>query len=167
MSIYFNANEIFQIGVQIETNGKLFYETAAKQAQGDSARKLFQELALWENQHIELFEKLKLQLPETAKKGNLFDPDSELQTYIRATADSHVFVKSRDIPGLVSTLKGPQEVIDLAITFEKDSVVFYSTMKKAVPESFGKDQVDALINEEIKHIALLTREKEKLGTSEK
>ena len=167
MSIYFNANEIFQIGVQIETNGKLFYETAAKQAQGEAAKKLFQELALWENQHIDLFEKLKLQLPESAKKENLFDPDSELQMYIRATADSHVFVKSKDISALVSTLKTPQEVLDVAVTFEKDSVVFYSTMKKAVPESFGKDQIDALINEEIKHIAMLTREKEKLGTSEK
>ncbi len=40
-------------------------------------------------------------------------------------------------------------------------------MKKAVPESFGKDQIDTLINEEIKHIALLTREKEKPETSEK
>ena len=73
-----------------------------------------------------------------------------------------MFVKTKDIPGLVSTLKTSQEVLDLAITFEKDSVVFYSTMKKAVPESFGKDQIDALINEEIKHIALLTQKKEKL-----
>lgn len=73
-----------------------------------------------------------------------------------------MFVKNKDIPGLVSTLKTPQEVLDLAITFEKDSVVFYSTMKNAVPESFGKVQIDALINEEIKHIAILAREKEKL-----
>ena len=98
MSIYFNANEIFQIGVQIETNGKLFYETAAKQAQGDAAKKLFQELALWENEHIELFEKLKLQLPEAAKKENLFDPDSELQIYIKATGTAMCSLRPKTSP---------------------------------------------------------------------
>lgn len=68
MSIYFNANEIFQIGVQIETNGKLFYETAAKQSQEEAAKKLFIELAFWENQHIDLFETLRLQLLKLPKR---------------------------------------------------------------------------------------------------
>ena len=164
MSIYLNANEIFQIGVQIETNGKLFYETAANQAREEGAKKLFKELAFWENQHIDLFEKLRLQLPEAARKEDLFAPDSELQLYIKATADSHVFVKNKDIPGLVSSLKTPQEVLDFAITFEKDSVVFYTSMKQAIPEAFGKDRIDGLINEEIKHLSILNQQKAKLGT---
>jgi rubrerythrin len=162
MSIYLNADDVFRVGVQIETNGKLFYETAAKQSQEAGAKKLFRELADWENQHIELFERLRLQLPETAKEMNLFDPGSELEIYIKATADSHIFIRNKDMASLVSTFKTPQEVLDLAITFEKDSVVFYSTMKKAIPESFGKERMDTLINEEIKHIAILTREIEKL-----
>lgn len=163
MSIYLYADDIFRVGVQIETNGKLFYETAAKQTQETRAKELFKELADWENQHIELFEKLRLQLPETAKEENLFDPGSELEMYIEATADSHIFIKNKDIASLVSTLKTPREVLDLAITFEKDSVVFYSAMKKAIPESFGKGRMDTLINEEIKHIAMLAQQKEKLG----
>ena len=163
MSIYLNADDVFRVGVQIETNGKLFYETAAKQTQETRAKELFKELAHWENQHIELFERLRLQLPETAKEENLFDPGSELEMYIKATADSHIFIKNKDIASLVSTLKTPREVLDLAITFEKDSVVFYSAMKKAIPESFGKGRMDTLINEEIKHIAMLAQQKEKLG----
>ncbi len=161
MSLFLNANEVFGIGVQIEANGKLFYETAAKQAR--EGRELFQELARWENGHIELFEKLRLQLSEASREEIIFDPDSELQTYIKATADSHVFVKNLDIPSLVSRLKTPQEVLDLAITFEKDSVVFYSTIKKAIPESFGKERIDSLINEEIQHIAILMQKKERIG----
>jgi rubrerythrin len=161
MSLYLNANEIFQIGVQIETNGKLFYEAAARQAHEDATKKLFKELAFWENQHIDLFERLRLQIPEAGKTED-FDPDSELQIYIKATADSHVFVKNMDIQKLVSTLKTPREVLDLAVTFEKDSVVFYSAMKKAIPESYGKDRIDALITEEIQHIAILIQKKEHL-----
>lgn len=162
MSIYLNADEIFQIGVQIEANGKLFYETAAKQAREGPAKELFQELASWENRHIDLFEKLRLRLPEVAKREEFLDPDSELQTYIKATADSHVFVKNKDIPSVVSKLKTSQEVLDLAMAFEKDSVVFFTVMKKAVPEAYGKEEIDSLIIEEIKHMAILTREKQKL-----
>jgi rubrerythrin len=167
MSIYLNANEIFQVGVEIEKNGKLFYETAANQSREETAKKLFNELAFWENQHIDLFETLRRQLPEAAKSEDLVDPDSDLHLYIKATADSHVFVKNKDIPGLVSKLKTPQEVLDLAIQFEKDSVVFYTTIKMAVPEAFGRDRIDALANEEIRHIAILTKEKEKLTTNGK
>ncbi|RPJ04041.1 MAG: hypothetical protein EHM36_11375 [Deltaproteobacteria bacterium] len=162
MSLYLNANEIFQIGARIEANGKLFYETAASQAQEGPAKRLFQELASWENQHIDLFEKLRLKLPEVAKREELFDPDAELQAYIKATADSHVFVKNRDISALVSGLKTPLEILDLATVFEKDSVVFFTVMKRAVPEAYGKELIDALIIEEIKHMAILTREIEKL-----
>jgi len=165
MSIYLNADEVFQIGVQIEANGKLFYETAAMQTTEGPIKKLFQELASWENRHINLFENLRLRLPEAAKTEELLDPDSELQTYIMATADSHVFVKNKDILSLVSNLKTPQEVLDLAMAFEKDSVVFFTVMKKAVPEALGKEQIDRLIIEEIKHMAVLTREKEKLEGS--
>jgi rubrerythrin len=167
MSIYLNANEIFQVGVEIEKNGKLFYETAAKQTQEGPTKKLFNELATWEGHHIELFEKLRNRLPEAARKEDLFGADSEILMYIKATADSHVFVRNKDIPGLVSKLKSPQEVLDLAIQFEKDSVVCYTTLKMAVPVTFGRDQIDALANEEIKHIAILTQEKEKLGRNEK
>jgi len=163
MSIYLNANEIFQVGVEIEKNGKLFYETAADQAQDGSAKELFQELAAWESRHIEFFEKLRDQLPEAAGQEDLFNSDPEMGLYIKATADSHVFVKNKDVALLVSNLKHPIEVLDLAIQFEKDSVVFYSTVKMAVPEAFGRSQIDALANEEIKHIGILTREKEKLG----
>jgi len=45
MSFNFNADEIFQIGVQIETNGQNFYETVAKNTSDPSAQKLFSDLA--------------------------------------------------------------------------------------------------------------------------
>ena len=157
MSIYFNADEIFQMGIEIETNGKKFYETVAKNVSNDTVRNFFSDLARWESEHIDLFDKLKEALPESAKRGDLFDPNQELQLYIKATAESHVFIKNKDIVGLASRCKTPGEALDLAITFEKDSIVFYTTMKKLVPREIGKEQIDRLIDEEISHIAILTQ----------
>jgi rubrerythrin len=162
MSFNFNADEIFQIGVQIEINGQRFYETVAKNTSESSVKKLFSDLSRWESEHIELFKKLKQRLPDSAKREDLFDPNQELHLYIKATADSHVFLKHKDIPELASKCKTPIEALDLAVAFEKDSVVLYTTMKKLVPEYLGKGEIDTLIDEEISHIFILTQKKKEL-----
>ena len=162
MSIYFNADEIFEMGIQIETNGQKFYELVAKNTSETSVQKLFLDLSRWESSHIELFQKLRQRLPDSAKRGQIFDPNQELHLYIKATADSHVFLKNKDIPELASKCKTSLEALDLAIAFEKDSVVFYTTMKKLVPESLGKVEMDTLIDEEISHIFILTQKKRDL-----
>jgi rubrerythrin len=162
MSFNFNANEIFEIGIQIESNGQKFYETIAKNTFDPSAQKIFLDLAQWESKHIELFKKWKERLPDSAKRGDLFDPNQELHLYLKATADSHVFIRNKDIPELASKCKTPIEALELAVTFEKDSVVFYTTMKKLVPEHLGKSEMDTLIDEEISHIFMLIQKKKEL-----
>jgi rubrerythrin len=163
MTIDFNADEIFRLGIQIETNGKQFYEAVAKNTLDPSVKGLFSELSKWESQHQELFESLRKALPDSAKQEILFDPQGEFSLYLQAMAESHVFIKNKDIHGLASKCRTPQEALDLAIIFEKDSVVFFTTMKRVVPEHLGKDKIDLLINEEIKHISILTQKKKELG----
>lgn len=158
----FSAREIFDIGVQIEVNGKAFYEAAAKKVAETAMKEFFLELAAWENTHIALFGELRDALPKGAGNVPLFDPNDEAATYLQATADSHVFVKNKDMVGLVAGCKSPLDIIELAMTFEKDSVVYYTTMKKVVAKNLGQDKVDRLIDEEIKHIGMLAQRKLKL-----
>jgi rubrerythrin len=73
-----------------------------------------------------------------------------------------VFIRNTDIAGMVAGCKSPYEILELALTFEKDSVVFYTTMKKVVAPNLGQDKVDRLIDEEIKHISMLTQRQAKL-----
>jgi rubrerythrin len=153
----FNAREVFDIGVQIEANGKAFYEAAAKKTAETGMREFFRELAAWEATHIQLFTELRDALPAAAGNVPLFDPNDEAAIYLQATADSHVFVKNKDMLGLVAGCKGPLDILEVAMTFEKDSVVFYTTMKKVVAKNLGQDTVDRLIDEEIRHIGLLAQ----------
>jgi rubrerythrin len=159
----FNAREIFDIGVQIEVNGKAFYEAAAKKVAETAMKEFFLELAAWENTHITLFGELRDALTKGAGNVPLFDPNDEAAMYLQATADSHVFVKNKNMVGLVAGCKGPMEILDLAMTFEKDSVVYYTTMKKVVAPNLGQEKVDRLIDEEIKHISMLSQRKAKLA----
>jgi rubrerythrin len=71
-------------------------------------------------------------------------------------------MRNKNIPELALKCKTPIEALDLAVNFEKDSVVFYTTMKKLVPENLGKGEIDALIDEEISHIFILTQKKREL-----
>jgi len=155
MSIFFNADEIFQMGLQIEVNGKAFYEAMVKKSEDIAIQQFFTNLAQWESEHIRFFTKLRESLPDSARRGSGYDPGQELFTYLQATADSHVFIKNQDIHALASRCSTVMDALDLAMAFEKDSVVFYTLMKKVTPEEFGKKEIDRLIDEEIGHIAML------------
>ena len=162
MSYYLNADEVFEVGLEIERNGKHFYELAAEQVTEPGVKDLCRELAAWEDQHVSLFETLRRKLPPEAREGAAFDPNGEEVAYVKAVADSHVFLQDREIGDLVADCRSGKEVLDLAISFEKDSVTFYTAMKALVPPHEGQAHVEKLIQEELKHIAILSARKKEL-----
>jgi rubrerythrin len=159
------ADQIFGIGVEIEKNGRLFYASAASSAAGSSIKKLLNELAVWEKKHIEIFTALRSKLPPQAKEENLYDPSNEIALYLKATADNHVFIRNSDMEALAAGCKTPQDIMNIALSFEKDSVVFYASVREAVAEGQGKAEIEQLIHEELTHIGFLTRELQKIKAS--
>jgi len=150
----FNAGEVFQIGINIEKNGRIFYQTAANNAKMESIRKLFGELADWETQHVRLFEELASKL-SASDNPEIWDPGEEVSLYLKASADSHIFRSDSDPAALASSCATAKDALRMAMNFEKDSVVFYSAMYRAVPDELGKNKVERLISEELNHIAIL------------
>ena len=167
MALNFNAREVFDMGVQIERNGKAFYEASAKKASNAAVRALFGELATWEAGHVRIFEKLRDTLSPKAGAAEVFDPDGDAQRYLQAAADSHVFLKNKNPEAIAAKCKDAMTALDMAVTFEKDSVVFYTTMKKVVPPNLGKSTIDRIIAEEIKHIGMLIDKEKQLVTKKK
>jgi rubrerythrin len=167
MALNFNAREIFEMGVQIERNGKAFYEAASKKASNADVRELFKELAAWESGHITLFEKMRDELPANSGAADVFDPEGDAHLYLHAAADSHVFLKNKNMESLAEKCKDALAALDMGVTFEKDSVVFYTTMKKAVPPNLGKATIERIIEEEIKHIGMLIDKEKQLVTRKK
>lgn len=51
-----------------------------------------------------------------------------------------------------------EAILKDAITTEKDSIVFYLGMREAVPEHLGRSRLDAVIQEEMGHLRLLSKE---------
>ncbi|MBD3391688.1 MAG: hypothetical protein GF418_06480 [Chitinivibrionales bacterium] len=163
MPVMYNAEEIYQIGVEIEKNGESFYRAAVESTDSPDAKDLFEGLADWERGHIALFEELKAGLPPDVKTDDMPDPDEEKARYLKAAADSHVFVQNKDINELVADCEDAVAILKLAMGFEKDSVVVYTSMKDMVPKNYGRDTIDRLIAEEIQHVAMLQQKIEALS----
>ena len=77
----FNAHEIFQIAINIEENGKRFYEKAMELIDDKDAKDLLASLAKDELEHLKKFTELKEQLPKEAAAGTVWDPENEMSKY--------------------------------------------------------------------------------------
>jgi rubrerythrin len=156
VSFNYNIAEVFDIGIEIEKNGRDFYTTAAETAENEDLKTFFSELSNWENAHISIFSQFKANLPkELTEESPFYDAENEKAKYLKAAADTHVFNKTLDIPAIVKGCKTVTDILNLAIQFEKDSVVLFNTMTWFVPENLGRENIKKLIDEELMHIAYL------------
>lgn len=153
MAFVFNADEVFKMAERVERNGAAFYRLAAEHFPKQS--RVFLILADQEDKHRETFAAMRRNLPPKAREETAYDPGNEASAYLKAMADRRIFDIQR-VPGEI--LKGAhtlEEVIQVAIGLEKDSIVFYTGMQAMVPAEFGKDNLAPIIREEFKHIVFL------------
>ena len=156
MARKFNADEVFEIGEQIERNGRRFYQEAAEEA-GPELKALFRRLADMEKDHEELFHNMRLEMAE-GETEIAYDPDQMAPLHLQSLADTKVFNVYEDRSAEIAESESPEEVIRTAIEMEKDSVVLYVGMKGMVPGELGKDKIDWLIGEEMAHIQELSEQ---------
>jgi len=154
----FNADEIFEMAERIERNGAAFYRKAADGAADDSARTMFTELADWEDRHQQAFAEMHTALADEERASQVFDPDEEGARYLQAFADRHVFDTDEEPAERLTGDEDLEEVLRIAIGLEKDSIVFYLGLREATPSAAGKERVEAIINEEMRHVAILSDE---------
>ncbi len=152
MAFDFNADDVLKIAEQIEDNGADFYKKASETIADSYYKKFLLDLSTMEVFHKKIFADMRAVLSEKEKKPTVFDPNEESVLYLKSLADLRVFYQ-KDMD--VSTIEG---ILTAAIAAEKDSIVFYLGMKDLVPEKLGKDKIDAIINEEKKHIIMLGQE---------
>ena len=146
----FNADEVFEMALQLERNGARFYREAARSLDDPDSKNLLQSLAVMEDNHEATFAKMRTQFTEDKETLAVYDPHGEASLYLKAFADTRVFFNKKIDTSLA------EAIFKDAIVAEKDSIVFYLGMKEAVPRDFGREQLDAIIREEMAHVRLLS-----------
>ncbi len=151
MGNIFAGSEVVELGIQIEKNGKDFYETLAAQSKDAKARDSFGFLAREEEKHIAVFKGI---LNKTEEYQPPQSYPGEYLAYMNALASEHVFTQKDKGRSVAKAIKTDREAVNMAIGFEKDSIIFYEGMKNTVP---GHEQkiIDELILQEQAHVSKL------------
>jgi rubrerythrin len=146
-----SLKDIIDIAVQIEQNGERVYRHAAEKIEDPSLRSLLQRLADDETQHAKWFEALTDKVsgtgefPEQEKMGRAL-----LQNAIGAQSFT---LEDADF----SSMKKIEDLLKLAIEFEKDTALFYRMLQPLVGDQKTLEQLQAIIREEETHAKRLEK----------
>ncbi len=152
MGNIFAGSEMVELGIQIEKNGRDFYDTLAKKSRNKKAAEIFRYLSGEEKKHIEVFQGI-LNRTEKYEPAGL-DADDYFE-YMNILAGEYIFTRKGKGEQIAKRIKGSKEAVNMGIGFEKDSIIFYEGMKKAVPQ-YDLKIVDELIRQEQSHLRILT-----------
>jgi len=159
MNIFFSVREVVEMAISTERSGQAFYQTASKLAREKSLEELFRYLAEEEEKHLKTFQGFY----DTLKEGPETTPYNweEAKLYLKALVDSRFFIGPDKAINLAKEAKSELEVIDLAINFEKDTLLVFYEMLQIVKPGDG-DLVKRIIEEEKEHVRSLSTMKGKL-----
>ena len=139
----FSTGQMIDIAIQTEQAGRAFYEAAVQHSDEPQVKSLCQWLAEEEQVHERVFHHMGQELPpETEPK----EWPAERAEFIDALLGSRFMPSPEQAQALVQDMSA-QDILDFALNFEKDTIVFLYEMRDMVPAS-GVDKVNEIIAEE-------------------
>ena len=145
----FSIGDIIDLAVQIEENGEKFYRDAAKETADPALVSMLQWLADEEVNHVEKFSEMRQEAQETVADPKIVDISKALLQ--RSLGDQTFSLEDIDF----SSLDQVETLLEWAIEFEKDTIVFYEMIKSFVQDKGTQDLLEAIIEEELGHIRVL------------
>ena len=153
----FSIREIFDLAIRIEKNGERFYRDAMEKTSNPSLKSLLEWLADQEVEHENWFLERKKML-ET--KGNDFELEEMGSSILQGILGDQSFsLREADL----SKIDSVEALIQLAVEFEKDSILFYEMITSLIVDDETSERLNEIIAEENRHIELLVDFQEEEG----
>jgi rubrerythrin len=159
MSDNLSGIDIINIAIGIERRGISFYDVMAKSADNEVTRDVFEGLVSMEREHLETFQNM---LDEITGATIIEDIKNERSDYIQALVDSAVFTDELITGEMAAQADTDIKAIELGISAEKDSLLFYYEIKDCLPEKLVP-LIDRVIAEEKMHLQQLSEVKRVLA----
>ena len=151
-----NPSELMELAIQIEKNGVRYFQRMAEKASSESVKEIFEFLAKEEEQHVEEFKAIRGHLEDPAFEIADEYTTPEMESYLLAMFDGRVFPNLESYDEIADQIKTDEQAIRHAISFEKDTILFFSEILRMVDKSeTNRSVIEELIREEKIHIAKL------------
>ena len=152
MGIFFSGSELVQIAIGIERNGAAFYDSLVNSTKDLRARGAYKSLADKEREHMETFQNMLGLVGEYQPSETYTEEDA---LYLKALVDSTIFSDDQVAREIAQKVESDAEAIQIALSAEKDSILFYSEMRDLVRRS-DREVVDKITEEERSHLRELS-----------
>jgi len=144
----FTLAEVYDLGIRIEKNGETFYRDALEQAWSKPIADLLRLLAEEEVKHVGFFVKRMDNLKEKRENPFLDEMGSSM---LKDILGNQTF-SLKDID--VSKIRSVEELVALAIDFEKDTILFYEMVGSFITDEKARGELEEIIEEEERHVRL-------------
>ena len=161
MSSVFSGGDLINFAIDIERRGIMFYDIMAKSTDNEDARAVFKELVEMERDHIRIFEDMFGEVDEFRTQES---PSQAHTDYLQALLDDAVFTDDLITSEMATQADSDIKALELAITAEKDSILFYYELRDILPRQ-SLPAINRIIAEEKSHLQQLADIKRKLATS--
>ena len=154
----FKIKEIIKMGIDKEKKRRDFYGKVKGLYDNEKLAQLFSDLEKWEAEHIDTFKKIYDSVGEEQTCRESYE--GEMEDYIDAFLDDRLYYEiETDI--FKDRIKTERDAIHLAMSFEKDAIIFFNEFKDMAPPEH-KVEIQKLLNEEKQHLIFLYRMKKEL-----
>jgi len=148
----FTAAEGIEMAMEIEKNGETFYNAAADKATDPEVTALFKDLAVQEQAHYRVFQKM---LGGTAPAPDLPATEyDQYQAYVQVALENALFAGPDKALALAEQAKDRETALRAALGFEKDTMLFFYDLREMVSEG-DRQAISNVIQEEKKHMRRL------------
>jgi rubrerythrin len=158
--IMFNICEVLEAAKHIEQLGRAYYEAAAALIPGGPEQDLLLDLAAMEATHEHIFDEMQRGLSSEERECPIGGPEKEGLKSLLDLADATLFV-SKEHARAVLDGKDVRAIAEFAIEREKETIVFLQGLKMAIPVQYGAAKLDGILREEMEHVMMLTRYRER------
>ena len=157
----FSANELLDLAIKLEKNAEAVYRDAIEKVSNPELVRLLGWMADEEVKHVNWFTELKIKLDQEGV--NPFMEKMSRELFNDLLGDKNFSLKDVDF----ASVSDIDELIDIFIEFEKDSVRFYQVLEPFVEDPVSLESLKKIIDEEnchIKRLLELTGSKEVFTT---
>jgi rubrerythrin len=153
---FLTAAEALRWAMEIEENGEAFYNTVAAKSADPELKALFEDLAVQEREHYQVFQKMLEKVkpePDLSSVGAQYD---DYEYYLQAALANALFAGQDKGLTLARKAQDREAALRAAMGFEKDTLLFFYDLREMVSEA-ERGAISDIILEEKSHLRRLAK----------